>query len=98
MGDIEVPITDYSTECGSIPLTFIQMLASCIVGYDDLAGVRHFYLNVLGSSEYCDDLEPLINCDTNSIEAERLLVENLFALDECGNLGLKLLANMGSNV
>jgi len=73
------------------------MLAACIVGYDDLAGVRHYYLNVIGTTENCDDLEDLMNCDRNSIDPERMLVENLFATDECGHLALKMLANSGSN-
>jgi hypothetical protein len=94
MGQV-VESTDYSTECGMVPLTFIQMLASCIVGYDDLDGERHFYINVIGTTENCDDLEDLVDCNTNQIDAERLLVENVFALDECGNLAIKMLINQG---
>lgn len=97
MGDVLDTGTDFSTPCGNVPLTFIQMLAACIVGYDDAEGNRHFYLNVIGTSEHCDDLEALVDCNINAIEPERLLVENLFALDECGNLALKMLANQGSN-
>jgi len=93
MGDIGGTFTDYSTECGSLPLSFIQMLAACIVGYDG-----HYYLNILGTSEHCDDLDDLVDCNTNQIESERLLVENVFALDECGRLGLKMLWNQGSAV
>ena len=97
MGDVQTS-TDFSTPCGNMPLTFIQMLAACIVGYDDLAGDRHYYLNVAGTSEHCDDLHALVDCNINSIDPERLLVENLFALDECGNLALKLLNNQGSAI
>jgi hypothetical protein len=30
--------------------------------------------------------------------AERAIVENAFALDECGNLGLKIFINYGSGI
>jgi hypothetical protein len=86
--------TDYTTKCGGdVPLTFIQMLASCIRGYHDIKGDLHYRLNGL---EVADDATTLSNfheCDTSHIEPERLLVENVFAFDECTQLGIKLFSN-----
>lgn len=82
--------TDYSTPCGELPQSFFQMLANCIVEYDG-----HCFLNALYCFDYCDELTPCITCNEQGIEPERLLVEKLFALDECGNLALKLFVNTG---
>lgn len=85
--------TDFTTECGALQLSLMQMLAATIVGYDDIAGVRHYRMNQLAVSGDCDDLHPLVDCDTNHIEWERRLVENVFALDVCDRLALKVFAN-----
>jgi hypothetical protein len=82
--------TDYSTPCGELPQSFFQMLANCIVEYDG-----HCMLNAIYCFDSCDDLTPCITCDEQSIDPERLLVNKLFALDECGNLALKLFINIG---
>ncbi len=76
--------TDYTTECGGVPLSFIQMLASTIVGYQDIAGVTHYRINTLLADDACTALEIFPQCATQHIEPERLLVENTFALDDCG--------------
>jgi hypothetical protein len=87
-------VTDYNTECGSLPLSFIQMLASCIVGYYDIAGVLHYRINGLEASDDCDETygNPL-DCDTSHVDPERQLVENVFATDECSILALKAFRN-----
>jgi hypothetical protein len=85
--------TDYSTECGSLPISFLQALASTIYGYADLAGVTHYRLNSLVSAADCTDLGDLLTCATSHIEAERQLVENTFALDDCGLLATKYISN-----
>lgn len=92
--------TDYSTACGDAPLSFIRMLAACIVGYPcDLAGNTSYRLNLLAAYDNCDDLTQYWTCDNNGSMsdevAERALVENIFALDECGNLGIKVFVNLG---
>jgi hypothetical protein len=79
--------TDYS-ECGEVPQTFIQMLARAIVTYATLNR-----LNAVIDSGACASLTALLNCTTNQIEAERLLVTNLFAKDDCDRLLIKLFAN-----
>jgi hypothetical protein len=86
-------VTDYKTECGSMARTGYQMLASCIFGYHDLAGLLHYRINATGYSGDCTDLSDLLDCDTSHITEESQLVENVFAIDECTNLTLKAFAN-----
>lgn len=88
--------TDHSTDCGFDQQNLWEMLERCIVGYTDIAGVTHYRLNVIENSGYCDEYIDLIDCDVNDIEAERLLVNNLFALDECDRLAIKITPNLGS--
>jgi hypothetical protein len=85
--------TDYTTECGSVPLSFIQMLASCIVGYHDLAGVLHYRINGLEYADACTELSDFLDCDVSHIDPERQIVENTFALDDCSRLAWKLFHN-----
>jgi|WetSurMetagenome_2_1015567.scaffolds.fasta_scaffold17056_6 hypothetical protein len=85
--------TDYTTECGSLPLSFIQMLASTIVGYHDLAGALHYRINGLESADGCTELSDFHACNTSHIDPERQLVENTFALDDCSRLAWKVFSN-----
>jgi hypothetical protein len=82
--------TDYHTECVEMPETFYELLARCIVLYDG-----HYYLNLNYVNSNCDDLTAFWTCLNNHIEPERALVENVFAVDECGNLALKVFYNAG---
>lgn len=86
--------TDYSTACSDLALSWYQMLASTIVGYADLAGVTHYRLNAIVVGADCSDLTDLLTCETSHIPPERQLVENVFALDDCGEfLALKFITN-----
>ena len=85
--------TDYTTSCGSDPLSFMQMLASTIRGYHDLVGVLHYRINALEYPDSCSELTAFLECDTSHIDHERLLVENVFALDDCSELALELFSN-----
>lgn len=76
--------TDYTTECGSAPLSFLQMLASTIVGSLDIAGVNHYRINSLVDTDGCAELTDFLECDVSHVEPDRALVENTFALDDCG--------------
>jgi hypothetical protein len=78
---------DYS-ECGEVPQTFIQLLARTIVTYATLNR-----LNAVVDSGACESLTALLNCTTNQIEAERLLVTNVFAVDDCDRFLIKFFAN-----
>ena len=82
--------TDYSTACGDLPLSFYQMLAACIREYDG-----HFYLNTVYITAACDSLTSFWDCNNNAMDPERALVENCFAIDECGFLALKIFLNTG---
>jgi hypothetical protein len=50
-------------------------------------------LNVAFVGGDCEDLHAFWICNNNHIDPERAIVENLFAIDDCGNLALKLFAN-----
>lgn len=89
--------TDYETSCGDLPLTWLQMMASTIVGADDLAGANHYRINTIINLSDCDTFTGLPTCATNHIDAERQLVENTFALDDCGFLELKIMHNIDTN-
>ena len=88
-------INDYS-ECGEVPQTFLQMLARTLVGYHDISGVMHYRINTISTTDHCDTLTDLLDCDTNDIEAERMIVENLFCLDDCDRLAIKIFNNVGA--
>lgn len=92
MGQI-ITTTDYHTECGSVPLTFMQMLASTIAGYHDIAGVMHYRINGASTSASCALLDDFLDCDISHIDPERQLVENTFAVDECSRLVWKSISN-----
>lgn len=85
--------TDYKTECGSLPLSFIQMLASTIVGYHDLVGVIHYRLNGLEASDNCSELTKFLQCEVSHIDPERQIVENTFSIDDCGYLAWRIFSN-----
>jgi len=85
--------TDYSTGCGGVALKWLQMLASTIVGYHDIAGLLHYRLNAVGEADDCEELSDFLDCDTSHIEPERQLVENTFALDDCSILAMKVYAS-----
>jgi hypothetical protein len=90
-------LTDYNTECGSLPLSLVQMLASTVRGYHDIQGVIHYRLNGIVSEGNCSGLTDPLDCDLSHIESERLLVENVFNFDECGNLAIKVFSNSDNN-
>jgi hypothetical protein len=89
MGQARTDFTDYTPPCGDLPLKFLELLAQCVVLYDG-----HYYLNMLYASANCDSLTPFITCSNNNLPPDEVLA-NLFALDECGNLGIKALLNLG---
>jgi len=78
---------DYE-ECGEVPQSLMQMLARCIVTYSDTKKI-----NAVLETAACTEIEALLDCDVNDIEAERMLVKNIFTLDDCGNLLIKLFTN-----
>lgn len=83
-------VTDYHTSCGDLKQNFMQMLANLIVGYHDIAGVLHYRLNGTFTAGGCTLLENFLTCNTSHIESENQLVENLFGLDDCGRLTIKV--------
>ena len=86
-------MADYNTSCGSAPLSFIQMLASTIVGYHDIIGVLHYRINGIQAADACTELSDPTDCDLQHIDPERWIVENTFWLDECSRLAWKVFSN-----
>jgi hypothetical protein len=79
--------TDYSV-CAELPQSWLRMLARSVVKYSGTT-----YLNSIVDNAACTELTQLVDCDLNSLEAERVLVANVFAEDDCGNLLLKMVAD-----
>jgi len=96
MGIVVPTLTDYSTPCGYPQQSFFQMLVNSMVSHVDDQGHAHCFLNVIFDGDTCDDETACLTCDNNEVDPERFLVENLFALDECGRLGIKMILNYGS--
>lgn len=71
--------------CGDTPLSFFQMLASCLVEVDGVTAV-----NTIGLSGDCEAAEAALSCDANVSDPERLVVANAFGIDECGRPALKI--------
>lgn len=74
-------------------LSFMQMLASTIIGYHDIQGVLHYRINGLEYPDVCTELGDFLECDVSHIDPERQLVENTFALDDCSRLAWKIFHN-----
>ena len=89
MGQVSPTFTDFAPGCGELQQKFLELLAQAVVEYND-----HYYLNIIYTSANCDTLTPFINCNNNHVTPDEVLA-NLFALDECGNLGIKMLLNLG---
>jgi hypothetical protein len=89
--------TDYNTGCGGLALSFMQMLAATIRGYRSIDGVTHYRLNTILSTTNCTELEDFLDCDTSHLDPERQLVENVFALDDCGLLAMKIFNNQDND-
>lgn len=91
MGQVVPTFTDYAPSCGELQQKFLELLAQSVVEYND-----HYYLNIIYASGKCDTLTPFINCNNNNQTPDEVL-SNLFALDECGNLGIKMFLNDGES-
>jgi hypothetical protein len=85
-------MTDYHTECTGEFQSFYQLLARCIVLY---AG--NYYINTASVTGHCDDYHDFWTCANNHIDPERALVENVFCVDDCGNLAIKIFNNEGDS-
>lgn len=73
--------------CGTMPATFFEMLASCIMTNTD----GEIFLNVVCySSADCRSHEPTLVCGDPTNDPEAFVVANAFTTDTCGNPALKL--------
>ncbi len=74
-------------ECGTMPATFFEMLASTLV--KDASG--DIFLNVdCYSADDCNALDPAIACGEEITDPEAFVVANAFGTDACGRPTLKL--------
>jgi hypothetical protein len=74
-------------DCGIMPATFFEMLASCIVKNTD----GEIFLNVVCfTNADCNNLDSAITCGEGLPDAEAFVVANAFTTDSCGNPALKL--------
>lgn len=79
-------------QCGQMPATFFEMLASCVMR--DPTTQEILGLNViLADSTECE-CEPAIE---THIDPEQFVAANCFVVDKCGNLALKLV-NCGDDI
>ncbi len=78
-------------------MSFFQMLASTLFKVTCDENTDQVRINLIPQFGYCESITSFWTCDNGHIEPERALVENAFALDECGNLGLKVYVNYGKN-
>lgn len=90
MGFAVQTFTDYAPACGDLALKFMELLSQCVIEYDG-----HYYLNTIYNTAVCDSITPFITCQNNHLTPDEVL-QNIFALDECGNLAVKLFLNLGS--
>lgn len=72
--------------CGLPPATFFEMLASC-ARVDTVTG--DIYLNTLCYTPSCSH-DAAIECGNVPSDLEQFCASNLFALDNCGHLALKI--------
>ena len=73
-------------ECGQIPQTISQWLASALVK----DGQGNVYLNLDLIQGDCSQVEPYIDCNNNHVESESHL-GNVFGTDSCGNTFIRVL-------
>jgi hypothetical protein len=71
--------------CGVMPPTFMEALASCIVKNSN--GDK--YLNVICYNDDCQDMSSGVDCGEH-VDPENFVVANAFGVDSCGNMALKL--------
>lgn len=72
--------------CTTMPAAFLELLASTIMvnAAGEIQG-----LNCIIMAPTACDCVPLIDCDNNHLTPEEHL-RNIFALDNCGKLAIKL--------
>jgi hypothetical protein len=68
-------------ECGVMPATFFEMLASTLV--KDANGETFFNIDCY-SADDCNALEPAIECGEEITDLEAFIVSKGFGTDACG--------------
>ena len=74
-------------ECGVLPLSLLQALAAAIMRDSD--GNTFLNTKAFKNVEQCD-CEPAYTCDMQGVNLETFIVQNIFELDDCGHVTLKI--------
>jgi len=74
------------SNCGVMPASFFETLASCVM-VDDSGNT---FLNVICYNLDCTDFEPAIQCGDDVSDPEAYTVAKAFGVDSCGYPALKL--------
>ena len=91
MSPIAITIGLITMTAENCHLLSYKCLPKTIVLYDG-----HYRLNAVFDGDKCTEITSLLSCANNEIEAERMLVQNLFATDDCGHVLIKLFSNASS--
>jgi hypothetical protein len=81
-----------TTGCGLLPATLLQLLAASLVTSSGTV-----YLNTIQVEGVCDGLTSAWECTDQGMDLEAFICANMFALDECGNMAVKVYKNTGVN-
>lgn len=76
-----------NVNCGKMPATFFEMLASCIMKEPNTGSI---FLNVACYDYDCSEFAPAIECGDNVNDPEAYVVANAFTVDICGYPALKI--------
>jgi hypothetical protein len=67
--------------CGDPPLSFLQLLAACVVNTGDTFNRVNVEMNLFEQGE----ATPVLNCETAAVDPEAMLATT-FIIDTAGNL------------
>jgi hypothetical protein len=82
---MSVNLCNILDNCGLGGVDIMKILASCVM--TDAEG--NVGLNTIVESEDCNDLTPLLNCNTKDVDVEAIL-RQVFTCDSCGHLAIRI--------
>ena len=74
-------------ECGVLPLTILQAMAAAVMRNSN--GDTFLNLKTYANQVLCD-CEPVYDCSMQGVNLETFIVQNIFELDDCDNVTLKI--------
>lgn len=82
---MSVKLCNILDNCGLGGVDIMKILASCVMTDTD----GNVGLNTIVESKDCDDLTPLLNCNTKDVDVESIL-RRVFTCDSCGHLAIRI--------